>query len=186
MSSLRITLRPGERIFVNGAVLRVERKTTLEFLNDVTFLLEGHIMQAEDAITPLRQLYFVVQMMLMDPHSLEAAHTLFRTSHAAMVGVYSDGEIVAGLNDVAAMVSRERAFDALKRLRVLIPLEDAILAGERKASALTPNDALLRLARAAMAAAGGDIAFGGEGHDGRSANEANEPRPARVAAGGMQ
>ena len=186
MSSLRITLRPGERIFVNGAVLKVERKTTLEFLNDVTFLLEGHVMQAENAVTPLRQLYFVVQMMLMDPHSLEAAHTLFRTSHAAMVGVYSDNEIVAGLHDVASMVSRERAFDALKRLRALIPLEDAILAGERKTPAVLRNEALQRLARAAVWADGGDVVADGEGQDGRSANGTDEERPARVAAGGMQ
>ena len=67
MATLRITLRAGERVFVNGAVLKVDRKTTLEFLNDVTFLLEGHVIQAEDATTPLRQLYFTVQMMLIDP-----------------------------------------------------------------------------------------------------------------------
>lgn len=186
MSSLRITLRPGERIFINGAVLKVERKTTLEFLNDVTFLLEGHVMQAEDAVTPLRQLYFVVQMMLMDPNTLEAAHRLFRSSHAAMVGAYRDGEILAGLTEVAAMVSRERAFDALKRLRTLIPLEDAILSGERRASTVKPNDALLRLAHAAMVAAGGGSASDDKGADGRSANAIDHPAPARVAAGGMQ
>ena len=85
MATLRITLRAGERVFVNGAVLKVDRKTTLEFLNDVTFLLESHVMQAEDATTPLRQLYFIVQMMLIDPASAQAARQLFGTSHAAMI-----------------------------------------------------------------------------------------------------
>ena len=67
MTTLRLSLRAGERIFVNGAVMRVDRKTSLELLNDVTFLLESHVMQAADAKTPIRQLYFLVQMMLIDP-----------------------------------------------------------------------------------------------------------------------
>ena len=184
MASLRITLRPGERIFVNGAVLKVDRKTTLEFLNDVTFLLEGHVMQAEDAATPLRQLYFIVQMMLMDPASLEAAHTLFRTSHAAMVGVYSDAAMVGGLNEVAALVSRDRAFDALKRLRTLIPLEDRIVGG--KANAAPQNGPLQRLARAAIGGAGDLEASESDGADGHTASETTEQRPARFAAGGYR
>ena len=66
-STLRISLKSGERIFINGAVLRVDRKVALEFLNDVTFLLENHVLQLEDATTPLRQLYFIAQMMLINP-----------------------------------------------------------------------------------------------------------------------
>ena len=69
---MNITLRAGERIYINGAVLRVDRKATIELLNDATFLLEAHVMQAEDATTPLRQIYFVVQVMLMDPASARA------------------------------------------------------------------------------------------------------------------
>ena len=44
-----------------------DRKATIELLNDATFLLETHVMQASDATTPLRQIYFVIQVMLMDP-----------------------------------------------------------------------------------------------------------------------
>ncbi|EAU41139.1 flagellum biosynthesis repressor [Fulvimarina pelagi HTCC2506] len=127
MSTLRISLRAGERIFVNGAVMKVDRKTTLEFLNDVTFLLESHVMQAEDAKTPLRQIYFVVQMMLMDPANLDEPKTLFGESLARMLKTYSNGDILNGLLEIEEMVERGRAFEALKRLRTLIPLEDEIL-----------------------------------------------------------
>ena len=64
---MNITLRAGERLYINGAVIRVDRKATIELLNDVTFLLENHVMQADQATTPLRQIYFAVQVMLMDP-----------------------------------------------------------------------------------------------------------------------
>ena len=75
---MNITLRAGERLYINGAVIRVDRKATIELLNDVTFLLENHVMQAEQATTPLRQIYFVVQVMLMDPGATAAATTLSR------------------------------------------------------------------------------------------------------------
>ena len=56
---MNISLRADEKIYINGAVLRVDRKVSIELLNDVTFLLESHVMQANDATTPLRQIYFV-------------------------------------------------------------------------------------------------------------------------------
>lgn len=127
MGTLRITLRAGERIFVNGAVLKVDRKTTLEFLNDVTFLLESHVMQAEQATTPLRQLYFIVQMMLMDPNSADPARRLFGKTLEAMLGTYRNNDVVEGLAEIESLVERERCFEALKRLRTLIPIEDGIL-----------------------------------------------------------
>jgi flagellar protein FlbT len=46
---MNITLRAGERFFINGAVIRIDRKASIELLNEVTFLLENHVMQAEEA-----------------------------------------------------------------------------------------------------------------------------------------
>ena len=66
-STLKITLKPNEKLYINGAVIRADRKVSLEFLNDVQFLLEAHVLQAEQATTPLKQLYFIVQIMLMNP-----------------------------------------------------------------------------------------------------------------------
>ena len=64
-AALRLGLRSGEKIYVNGAVLRVDRKVRLELLNDATFLLEAHVMKLEDATTPLRRLYFLVQAVTL-------------------------------------------------------------------------------------------------------------------------
>ncbi|MCQ8780936.1 flagellar biosynthesis repressor FlbT [Mangrovibrevibacter kandeliae] len=127
MSTLRISLRAGERIFVNGAVMRVDRKTSIEFLNDVAFLLEGHVLQASEAKTPLRQLYFIVQMILIDPANAAVAKEMFARSRELLLGSFKTPEILAGLEDIDDMVGRNRPFDALKRLRSLIPLEDAIM-----------------------------------------------------------
>ena len=95
-NSFQISLRPGERIYVNGAVIRVDRKVTLEFLNDVTFLLENHIIFAEDTTTPLRQLYFVVQTMLIDPASAHTSKLMFEESMALLTQSFKNPEILAG------------------------------------------------------------------------------------------
>ena len=55
-----LKLRAGEKLYINGAVIKVERKATIELLNDATFLLEAHVIQPDEASTPLRQLYFVL------------------------------------------------------------------------------------------------------------------------------
>ena len=41
---MNITLHAGEKLYINGAVIRVDRKAKIELLNDVTFLLENHVL----------------------------------------------------------------------------------------------------------------------------------------------
>ena len=126
-STLRISLKAGERIFINGAVLRVDRKVALEFLNDVTFLLENHVLQPEGATTPLRQLYFIAQMILINPEGKEQSTAMFRKSIVMLLNCFRNEEVLAELKSIDGLVSTGRAFDALKAIRALYPIEDSIL-----------------------------------------------------------
>jgi len=83
----------------------------------VTFLLENHVMQAEDATTPVKQLYFVVQTMLMDPANAGMTAELYK--HLSFrVQQEADSETVKSAIDMAdKKVSDGRYFDALKHLR---------------------------------------------------------------------
>ncbi|MCM2396724.1 flagellar biosynthesis repressor FlbT [Rhizobium sp. S95] len=126
-STLRLSLKSGEKIFVNGAVLRVDRKVSIEFLNDVTFLLENHVLQPEDTTTPLRQLYFIAQMILINPEGKEQSLALFRKSISMLLSCFRNEEIRTELKRVDAQVSSGRTFDALKAIRGLYPAEEAIL-----------------------------------------------------------
>jgi flagellar protein FlbT len=125
--ALRITLRAGERIFVNGAVLKVDRKVGIELMNDVTFLLEQHFIHPDETTTPLRQLYFMVQTMLIDPPLYLKASAMAKESVESLASTFSDPDILAGLNEIAAMIQTDRPVDALKKIRFLLPLEAAIL-----------------------------------------------------------
>ncbi len=125
---MNITLRAGERLFINGAVIRVDRKATIELLNDVTFLLENHVMQAKDATTLTRQIYFAVQIMLIDPSATATATPLASSLIETALGAYRTSDLIAGLRGIALSLARGRNFEAMKALRALFPLEDRELA----------------------------------------------------------
>ena len=122
-STLKLSLKPGERIYLNGAVIRVDRKVTLELLNDVQFLLESHVLQAEEASTPLRQLYFVAQIMLINPQGANEAREMFRHSLPLLLASFDNERIRLTLKDVDRMVGEDHVYEALKAIRSLYPLE---------------------------------------------------------------
>jgi flagellar protein FlbT len=126
-STLKISLKPNEKIYLNGAVIRADRKVTLELLNDVQFLMESHVLQAAQASTPLRQLYFMVQIMLMDPTGAAGARDMFKKSLPLLIASFTDQQINATLKQVDALISEGSVFEALKAIRGLYPLEAAAL-----------------------------------------------------------
>jgi flagellar biosynthesis repressor protein FlbT len=132
---VNISLRADEKIYINGAVLRVDRKVSIELLNDVTFLLESHVMQANEATTPLRQIYFVVQIMLMDPGAAPAAFDLSRKLIDASLRAFESPTILSGLRTIDELVAGARYFDAMKALRALFPVERATMNGDAKTPA---------------------------------------------------
>ena len=128
-SKLKISLKPNERIYINGAVVRVDRKVSIEFLNDVQFLLQNHVLQPEDANTPLRQLYFIAQIILMTPDSAVEAQAMFRKSLTMLLASFADEQILASLKDIDRMVVEGDVYEALKAIRALYPRERSILDG---------------------------------------------------------
>jgi flagellar protein FlbT len=150
-NALKITLKPNEKIYLNGAVIRVDRKVTIELLNDVQFLLESHVLQIDEASTPLRQLYFILQVMLMNPTGANDAYDMFRRSLPLMIASFSDPEISGTLKHIDRMVGEGHVYEALKAIRGLYPLESRVLgendcmpAEERQASARKPETAFER------------------------------------------
>ncbi len=129
---LKITLRAGERIFINGGVLRVDRKVSVELMNDVIFLLEQHVMKPEDTTTPLRQLYFMIQMMLIEPALHMKARTMARESVTNLTASISDSRLIQGLIDAGELLDSDRPFDALKKVRALLPFETTENATEER------------------------------------------------------
>ena len=120
---MNLTLRAGEKLYLNGGVIRVDRKVTIELMNDVTFLMQSHVLQADEATTPLRQVYFAVQVILMDPAAASYAVGLASKLIESALLAYQTPQIVGGLKAISALIARARYFEALKALRAIYPLE---------------------------------------------------------------
>lgn len=131
---LHIGLRAGERIYINGAVLSVDRKVRIELLNNATFLLGSHVMQLDQATTPLRQLYFLTQSLLMEPSIARTVGPAVESAISEISHREADVEVVRDLGRVGSLVSKGSSFEALKVLRQLIEKKD--LAGGK---AVRPN-----------------------------------------------
>ncbi|CAM1652369.1 Flagellum biosynthesis repressor FlbT [Bartonella apihabitans] len=125
--TMHITLRPNEKFYLNGAVLRPDRKVTLELLNDATFLLEAHVMQAEDTNTPLKQLYFTAQVMLIDPDTADKTVMIFIEMLGKMLRTYNDPIILEGLRKCIDLTEQDKIFDVLKVIRGLFDREATIM-----------------------------------------------------------
>ncbi|MEM8649731.1 MAG: flagellar biosynthesis repressor FlbT [Pseudomonadota bacterium] len=127
MGNIQLYLKANEKIFINGAVLKVDRKVSFELLNDVTFLLESNVIQKEEADTAMKQLYFVVQLMLMHPADIDQPMTMFKAMVNGLLATLETPELIKGVKDVDVEVSTGKYFAALKIVRNLIAIEAEIL-----------------------------------------------------------
>ena len=127
--TMHLNLRAGERVYINGAVVRADRKVSLELMNDATFLLEGHVLQPDEATTPLRQLYFAAQTMLIEPAQAELARTVYGALQDGILSATAEPTILTGLKSARGLVEAGRPFEALKVIRALFPAESALIDG---------------------------------------------------------
>ncbi|MBN9068190.1 MAG: flagellar biosynthesis repressor FlbT [Rhizobiales bacterium] len=134
-NTLKISLKANEKIYINGAVVSVDRKTTIELLNETQFLLESHVLQPEQASTPLKQLYFILQIILMNPGNAEQARDMFRQSLPLLLDSFRNEQILSSLKHIDRLVAEGHVYDALKTIRGLYSLEDEILYGGSKSPA---------------------------------------------------
>jgi len=127
MSTLKVHLKRGDRVFVNGAVLRSDRKVTLEFLNNVDFLLGTHVLQEEEATTPIRQLYFIIQSQLIEPNTAQFARVMYEDAYNKLSTIVDHPELRSGLAAANSLVEKGRLYEAMKRVRELFEIEDGIV-----------------------------------------------------------
>jgi len=72
--TLRISLRDGEKVVINGAVIRSSGRSDLAIESKVTILRGREIMSPAEASTPARALYFHTMMAYLDPDGIEEHH----------------------------------------------------------------------------------------------------------------
>jgi len=125
---LAVKLKPGERLVVNGAVLRNgNSRNLIYFANRASILRERDIMQEEQATTPVRRAYFVVQLMLLDRDEAEAYEPAFQLLMTALLRSFKAPSMLQALTDCAYWVDSDDYYKALAALRTVLDYEAALL-----------------------------------------------------------
>jgi flagellar protein FlbT len=123
--SLKISLKPHERIILGGAVLsNGPTKGTIIVENNVPILRQKDIMSEQGADTPCKRIYFVIQLMYIDGKNLLDYHSLYWK----LVGdlIKAAPRTVAFVDRISENILVEKYYQALKVARELIQFEEEV------------------------------------------------------------
>lgn len=122
---LKLSLKPGEKFVLNGAVVQNgDRRTTLVLQNKASVLREKDIMQLEQATTPARRIYFPMMMMYLDETNANKYYDEFAERLTEFVGVIRNPEVLADCVAISKHAMAREFYRALMLCRKLIEYED--------------------------------------------------------------
>ena len=122
---LKLSLKPGEKFVLNGAVVQNgDRRGVLVLQNKASVLREKDIMQPDEATTPARRIYFPVMMMYLDEAAAERQYEEFATRLTEFKGVVRNPEVLGDCIAISKHVMAREYYKALMLSRKLIEYED--------------------------------------------------------------
>jgi flagellar protein FlbT len=125
---LKLSLKPGERFVLNGAVVQNgDRRGALILQNKASVLREKDIMQADEAVTPARRIYFPVMMMYLDEGGAAQFYDEFVLRLTEFMGVVRQPQALADCVETSRLVMAREYYKALMASRKLIEFEDEVL-----------------------------------------------------------
>ena len=122
---LKLSLKPGEKLVLNGAVLQNgDRRGVILLQNKASVLREKDIMQEDEANSPSRRIYFAVMMMYLDEAGAERYHDEFVRRLQEFMGVIRNTDILAECVNISRHVLAREYYRGLMACRKLIEYED--------------------------------------------------------------
>jgi flagellar protein FlbT len=126
--ALKLTLKPKERFVINGAVVvNGDRRSSLLIQNNASILREKDVMQEREAGTPVRRIYFAIQMLYLDDANRSVYLKLFDRRLEELLGAIKDREARAQCARVLSDVENGNYYRALSTCKKMLPLEEARL-----------------------------------------------------------
>src|SRR4051812_36970195 len=121
---LKLSLKPGEKFVLNGAVLaNGDKRTSLVLQNKACVLREKDIMQPEEANTPARRIYLAIMMMYLDGEASEEPYNEFALRMTEFMGAIRTPSILGMCVDISRDVAQGAYYKALIACRKLFELE---------------------------------------------------------------
>ncbi|GAA0587732.1 flagellar biosynthesis repressor FlbT [Rhizomicrobium electricum] len=121
---LKLSLKPGEKFVINGAVLtNGEKRATLIVQNKACLLREKDIMQPEDANTPARRIYLPIMMLYLDPDGGDQYYDDFALRMTEFMGAIENRDALAACVEISRDVMSGSYYRALMQCRKLFEFE---------------------------------------------------------------
>ena len=125
---LKLSLKPGEKFVCNGAVLtNGERRVSLVIENKASILRDRDIMQAEDANTPAKRIYFSIMMLYLDAEHSDVHYDEFVKRTSEFMEAVSDHESLSICVAISRDVLQGQYYKALIKCRQLFDFEQVRL-----------------------------------------------------------
>jgi flagellar biosynthesis repressor protein FlbT len=122
---LKLSLKPGEKFVLNGAVVQNgDRRSSLLLQNKASVLREKDIMQADEAATPARRIYFPVMMMYLEQSNGDVFHDEFVQRLTEFMGAVRNPDMLTDCVNISRHVMIREYYKALMLCRRLIEYED--------------------------------------------------------------
>ena len=122
---LKLSLKPGEKFVLNGAVVQNgDRRGVLILQNKASVLREKDILQPEDAKSPARRIYLPVMMMYLEPAEASKFYDEFVQRMSEFMGVIRNPQVLAECVTVSRCCMQRDYYKALLGCRKLIEYED--------------------------------------------------------------
>jgi flagellar protein FlbT len=125
--ALKITLKPNEKMIVGGAVVTngSAKNCNLIIGNNVPVLRQKDILGEEDATSHCRQIYFVIQLMYIDPDNLADHQQIYwKLVHELLDAV---PRFTGHIDEINEDILIGNYYRALKLTRRLIHYEQEVL-----------------------------------------------------------
>lgn len=124
--SLRLVLKPNERIIIDGAVIRNGTSTAHLFVeNKVPVLRQKDIMLEADANTPCKRIYLVVQLMYIgDGLTDELSDLYWQLAGDILAAAPSMKDLISAISQ---SIVEAAYYKALKHAKILISSEQELL-----------------------------------------------------------
>jgi flagellar protein FlbT len=121
---LKLSLKPGEKFVLNGAVLaNGDKRTSLVIQNKACILRERDIMQAEDANTPAKRIYFPIMMMYLDTEEADGYYSQFALRMTEFMDAIRDRKALTTCVEISRDVMAGAYYKALVKCRELFDFE---------------------------------------------------------------
>lgn len=121
---LKLSLKPGEKFVLNGAVVtNGDKRTSLVLQNKACVLREKDIMQPEEAETPARRIYFPIMMMYLDGEEPDLYYNDFALRMTEFMGAIKNRDALSTCMDISRDVMAGSYYRALMQCRKLFEFE---------------------------------------------------------------